>query len=134
MFSGIIVGNEQNISFCENQALATYPVSGRERTEQALEACHQAQRNSRAALAHFDAVYVVFSRRERELLRRIAESAASAKQVAAALEISPSTASAHLRKLCDKAGVENEAQLVVYVMQQPVALRSRTSCRRGIHL
>ena len=110
-------------------------VGNKERGDLAIAACHRARAKAQSALHDFSAAYVVFSHRERELLRRIAQDPADIKSLADSLEISPVTAAAHVRGLCRKAGVENAAQLVVYAMQQPHAIRQpKASCKRGIHI
>jgi DNA-binding CsgD family transcriptional regulator len=91
--------------------------------------CHRAQQTIHDA---FDRAAIIFSRHDREILRRVARGA-SLKEIADDLEIAVNTASAHVRNLCLKAGVESHGQLLVFAMQQPAALRPGAECQRGIH-
>lgn len=75
---------------------------------------------------------VRFRPREREILRKLCQGF-DAKQIAADLEISESTAHNHIRNLYRKAQLAGAHQLPLYVLQQPVALRAPTDLLPGLH-
>jgi len=75
---------------------------------------------------------VHFSRRQRLILSMLCQGL-SAKEIAASLEIAVGTAHTHIRNLYEKAGVAGDRQLILYVMQQPHAMRPGRECHRGLH-
>ena len=74
-----------------------------------------------------------FTRRDRLILAMLCQGM-DAKEVAARLEIALRTAHKHIRTLYRRAAVAGAHQLVLYVMQQPDALRPGCDCQQGIHL
>jgi DNA-binding CsgD family transcriptional regulator len=73
-----------------------------------------------------------FSASDRELLHLLCLGLPP-KAVAAHLGIAVGTANTRIRSLYHRAGVIGATQLLLYVMQQPAALRLGSECRRGLH-
>lgn len=74
----------------------------------------------------------VFSVRDRQILAMLCQGLAP-KEIADKLEIAEGTAHTHIRSLYRRAGVRDDRQLIIYVMQQPHALERGAAVRPGLH-
>lgn len=73
-----------------------------------------------------------FTRLERQILPMLLEGS-SVKAIAAELEVSPGTASGHVRAICAKAGVVGAAEAALFVVQQPGVTKHGATYLRGLH-
>lgn len=76
---------------------------------------------------------VIFTIRQRYLLRRLCQGA-DTKEIADELEINVGTVNAHIRHMCEMAGVSGDRQLVVFAWQQPSSVLRDGLCKRGLHV
>jgi len=96
-----------------------------QKSAEILGRCHAAQDRYRAA-------QIRFNFRERMLLDLICRGL-SDKEIAAKFDLCPKSGAAIVRKLYRKAGLQDDRQLILYVMQQPQVLQPEGQGHTGLH-